>query len=111
MSRLQEVYKLSPEKLIDIRLSIMEAVNNAMIHGNHLDANKKVIISEEKRDEFLSLCIRDQGTGFDPSSVRDPTLTENISTPGGRGLFLMKHLTDEMDYENNGNAVILRFKI
>lgn len=108
---LQKEYDISQEKFIDIKLSIMEAVNNAIIHGNKLDAEKKVKISERKINDYLTVQIQDQGKGFDPSAIKDPTTDENIHLPGGRGVHLMRHLTDELAYENNGNSVILRFKI
>lgn len=108
---LQKEYDISQEKFIDIKLSILEAVNNAIIHGNQLDAEKKVVISEERKNDYLSVQIQDQGEGFDPASLKDPTASENILLPGGRGVHLMRHLTDELAYKNNGNSVILRFKI
>lgn len=98
---------------MDIRLSLMEAVNNAIIHGNQMDSSKNVVIKEKKDGGFLIIHIEDQGHGFDPSSVEDPTCEENLPNPGGRGIHLMQNLCDQIDYDNkkNGQSVILRFKL
>ncbi len=111
IARLEKQYQIDHPKFMDIRLSIVEAVNNAIIHGNQLDSSKKVVISEEVKDNFLVIRIEDQGCGFDPSKIQDPTSKDDLSLPGGRGIHLMRHLTDQVVYLKNGQSVILRFKI
>ncbi|MBY5958145.1 ATP-binding protein [Membranicola marinus] len=111
ITRLKKHYQIDPPKFVDIRLSIMEAVNNAIIHGNQLDASKMVIISEKVVDDYLVVQIEDQGRGFDPSAVQDPTSKLDLSLPGGRGIHLMRHLTDKVDFIKNGQSVVLRFKL
>lgn len=111
ITRLKKHYHIENPKFMDIRLSIVEAVNNAIIHGNQLDSTKKVLISEEMKDDFLVIRIEDQGGGFDPSKIQDPTSKLDLSTPGGRGIHLMRHLTDQVDFLKDGQSVILRFKL
>lgn len=111
VARLKMLYHIENPKFMDIRLSIVEAVNNAIIHGNQLDSSKKVLISEEMKDDFLVVRIEDQGGGFDPSKIQDPTSKVDPSMPGGRGIHLMRHLTDQLDFLQNGQSVILRFKL
>lgn len=111
ISELRNNYIIDNQKYMDIRLSVLEAVNNAIIHGNQLDSTKNVVVSEELDDNYLVVRIEDQGGGFDPSMVEDPTSKEDLSLPGGRGIHLMRHLTDQIDYLKNGQSVILRFKL
>lgn len=108
---LKKTYQIDNEKFVDIRLSILEAVNNAIIHGNQLDSSKNILITEEMVENMLLVYIEDQGKGFDPSKVEDPTRKEDLSQPGGRGIHLMRHLSDQLDYLKNGKSVLLRFQI
>jgi len=108
---LKKHYHIDNQKFVDIRLSILEAVNNAIIHGNQLDASKKILITEKMVENMLLVYIEDQGAGFDPSKVQDPTCQEDLSLPGGRGIHLMRHLTDQLDFLKNGQSVLLRFQI
>ncbi len=108
---LKKIYQIDNEKFVDIRLSILEAVNNAIIHGNQLDSSKNILITEEMVENMLLVYIEDQGKGFDPSKVEDPTRKEDLSQPGGRGIHLMRHLSDQLDYLKNGKSVLLRFQI
>lgn len=108
---LKKIYQIDNDKFVDIRLSILEAVNNAIIHGNQLDSSKNILITEEMVENMLLVYIEDQGKGFDPSKVEDPTRKEDLSQPGGRGIHLMRHLSDQLDYLKNGKSVLLRFQI
>jgi len=62
-------------------------------------------------DKHISFVIHDQGTGFDPSALPDPTNPENIEKPSGRGVFLMKHLADKVEFSDEGRTVLLDFNI
>lgn len=108
---LKKVYHIDNQKFVDIRLSILEAVNNAIIHGNQLDSSKKVLISETLDDNVLMVYVEDQGLGFDPSKVQDPTRKSDLSLPGGRGIHLMRHLADRLDFLKGGQSVLLRFQL
>ena len=95
----------------NILVSLVEAVNNAIKHGNKLDNTKKVTIDIEVDEQALNCSICDEGTGFDPVSVPDPTTIENIDKPHGRGVFLMQQLADKVEYQNNGCRVDMYFRL
>lgn len=111
LKNLEARYQIRPSKFMDIKLSILEAVNNAIIHGNKFDSNKTVRIYEKKEDGFLIIKINDQGGGFNPEKVKDPTSEENLLSPGGRGIYLIKYLSDDCSFTEKGNSVTLWFKV
>jgi len=80
----------------DIAIAVTEAVNNAIVHGNKADIRKKVHITFLIEPGKLTVKIRDQGKGFDPSLLPDPTAPENLLLERGRGLFIIRHLMDEL---------------
>jgi serine/threonine-protein kinase RsbW len=94
-----------------IGLALREALVNAIVHGNRCDRRKKVSVSvavNRKRDLLLS--VRDSGAGFDPGSIADPTAAENVLIPHGRGIFLIRQLMDEVDFNfvHGGTEVRMR---
>ncbi len=91
-------------------VAVTEAVNNAMQHGNKFDPEKKVNIVYEIDSDQISFVISDEGHGFDYLSLPDPTDPENLEKPTGRGVFLMKHLADQIIFSENGRVVELYFK-
>lgn len=94
-----------------ILVATMEAVNNAIVHGNQYDKKKDVYISfEYDRKDFI-VKVKDQGIGFNPECVPDPTSPENIENLRGRGVFLMKHLADNIGFNDTGNEVVMKFKL
>jgi serine/threonine-protein kinase RsbW len=95
----------------NILISLTEAVNNAMIHGNQLDSRKKILVSFHEKKNEIRFYISDEGSGFDPYKLPDPTSEECIETEGGRGVFLMKQLTDEIHFLDQGRTVQLMWKI
>ena len=96
----------------NILIAVTEAVNNAMNHGNKNDKNKFVYFScEQLQNGYLSFTIEDEGIGFDVNSLPDPTLPENLEKESGRGVFLMEHLSDEINYSNEGRKVELIFHL
>lgn len=96
----------------ELLIAMTEAVNNAIVHGNKLDASKNVSIQVEQVDDSnLRFTIEDEGPGFDYNNLPDPTAPENIEKPHGRGVFLMRQLSDECSFEDNGRVVILSFKV
>ena len=94
----------------NILISLTEAVNNAMVHGNKLDSQKKVLVTVKTDDTSIHFTISDEGPGFDYDNLPDPTAPENIEKPNGRGVFLMKNLADGCNFEENGRIVELEFK-
>ena len=94
----------------DMLISITEAVNNAIIHGNKADESKKVKINMQEQVKGIAISVSDEGAGFDPDAVPDPTSPENIECCGGRGVLIMSTLADRLSYTNNGSTVKLFFK-
>jgi serine/threonine-protein kinase RsbW len=107
----KDKFNLNDDIYGNIMISVTESVNNAIIHGNRKDKEKNVKISLSLNEGIIKFKIADQGAGFDYASLPDPTSPENIEKPGGRGIFLMKHLADEIDFEDDGRIVELSFYV
>lgn len=108
---LVEKYHINNDLRGNILISLTEAVNNAIIHGNGQDETKIVRVKCMHQPGNITFCISDQGTGFDPGRVPDPTKPENILKLGGRGVFLMKELSDKIFFKDNGRTVEIHFKL
>jgi len=89
--------KFSPDQRDDIAISLSEAVNNAIEHGNSSDPDKKVAISIEELKDGIRILVFDQGGGFNEQEVADPTDPENLLAESGRGLLIIRHLMDEVN--------------
>jgi serine/threonine-protein kinase RsbW len=89
----------SEEAGFGIEMAVREAVTNAMVHGNQEDEAKQVEVIFNCHGNELEVEVRDQGTGFDPSAVPDPTDPENLMKTSGRGIFLMRTFMDEIEYQ------------
>ncbi len=95
----------------NIFLSVIEGVTNAIIHGNKRDEKKQTQILVQKEKDILQIQIKDEGKGFDYRTIPNPTDKDNLEKPNGRGVFLMKQLSDGVEFKDNGAVVILKFKI
>lgn len=93
----------------NIIIAVTEAVNNAITHGNKGDINKKVFLRFMTAKEGLSIVVSDEGPGFNFDNLPDPTAPENLEMEHGRGVFLMRALADNIEFENNGSSVNLTF--
>lgn len=103
-----EIAKWDQHIIFGVRLALVEAVVNAMKHGNQFDPAKKVKIhSMLGDDKQLTVEISDEGSGFDPNDLPDPTDVENLDRPCGRGLLLMKHYMNKVEVLDRGNVVRL----
>ncbi len=111
MQRLVTRLNIDPNLYPNILISLTEAVNNAMQHGNRYDRSKNIVVSYCEQPHFICLTISDEGSGFDPFKIPDPTTEDHIETEGGRGVFLMKQLTDEIHFHDHGRTVELMWKI
>lgn len=112
LSNIQEQYSIRDENFADIWVVLHEAVSNAIKHGNRFDPFKKVRLSvETKYDRYLCFKVEDQGDGFDPASIPDPTSPERIEEPNGRGVFLIKRLADKVNYSNKGTVLEMCFDL
>lgn len=96
----------------NILIALTEAVNNAIEHGNKKDPSKKVTVLFESKAEGLSFTVCDEGFGFDPNAVPDPTdLKNNPENYKGRGIFLIKHLSDKINFKDGGRKTEIIFRI
>ncbi|MEQ9440727.1 MAG: ATP-binding protein [Cyclobacteriaceae bacterium] len=107
----KERFNLTDDIYGNIMIAVTESVNNAIRHGNKGDSKKNVDLSLNLNDGAIVFWVKDEGEGFDPSNLPDPTAPENIDQPGGRGIFLMKHLSDEVNFHDEGCTVELVFYI
>jgi serine/threonine-protein kinase RsbW len=98
------------EKVYTGVLLASEVVTNAIEHGNALDATKKVVIEFRATDKSVELWVEDEGPGFDRSQVADPLDSEHLLADGGRGIFLIEKLADQVLYENEGRKIGVIFK-
>ena len=105
-----EDYELSPDYYGNMLVALSEAVNNAITHGNKLDESKIVNLEFRHKGDEYYFTISDSGVGFDYEHVPDPTSPENIEKPDGRGIFLMKNLSDRVTFMDKGRTVELVFK-
>ncbi len=104
-------FHVAPEIYGNILISLTEAVTNAIVHGNSSDSTKKVFVGMNKSDREIIFKVTDQGSGFDFSALPDPTAPENLLRIGGRGVFMMKQLSDLVVFSDNGSTVEMQFKV
>jgi serine/threonine-protein kinase RsbW len=90
-----------------IKLAMEEALVNAIKHGNQLDPAKTVVVAYTVTADRFDCRIADEGAGFDPGDVPDPTLPENLDRPCGRGLFLIRRFMTDVTYHGKGNVVTM----
>lgn len=105
----KERFHLNDDIYGNIMIAVTEAVNNAIKHGNQNNPKLNVALSLLLEKDLIKFRIEDEGRGFDYHHLPDPTAPENLEKPGGRGIFLMKHLSDEVEFQENGRVVELSF--
>lgn len=101
---------LNKENYGKVMVSTLEAVNNAIVHGNKSDPAKNVDIEISFNKDELQIKVTDEGKGFNPWNIPDPTKPENIEALNGRGVFLMSKLSDSIEFSEQGNSVKMTFK-
>lgn len=99
--------KADEADIFDIRLSLEEALINAAKYGNKLDERRNISIDLTIAGNKVTIAIEDEGEGFDHNSLPDPTKEENLLKPSGRGVFLIKHLMDRVEYNKKGNRITI----
>ncbi len=102
---------ISPDRYPDMLISLTEAVNNAIIHGNKEDEHKVVRIQMIQSNRHFKIIVTDEGGGFNLNEVPDPTAPENIECCGGRGVYIMSRLADSISFQNNGSTVEMHFQV
>jgi len=100
-------YGFSGHDQFAIKLALEEALANAIKHGNKSDPGKQVIVEFEVNEHQFSISVSDEGVGFDPEDVPDPTLDENLEKPFGRGVMLMNTYMNQVSYNPRGNRVTM----
>lgn len=111
VASLKEQFLFSDDIYSAIELTVNEATTNAIMHGNQMDPSKKVIIDSKRINSVLEVSVEDQGTGFDPSNLPDPTDEINLLNSGGRGIFIIRAYADAVRFENEGRKIVLSFHI
>ncbi|HQQ94039.1 MAG TPA: ATP-binding protein [Bacteroidia bacterium] len=106
-----DVYNVPEDAYGNMLIALTEAVNNAIHHGNKDNPEKSVKIGFESENNKLIFSVSDEGEGFDYLGLPDPTDPSNLDKPNGRGVFLMKHLADFIQFEKNGSRVLIGFKM
>jgi len=95
------------EDTFGVHLAVEEALMNAIKHGNQLDPEKSVDVAYRLNATDLEIEVEDEGDGFDPNDVPDPTLEENLELPSGRGLMLMRTFMGVVEHNEKGNRVAM----
>lgn len=116
LSQIAQEVGLSEERASLFVVAVTEALSNAIIHGNRQDPTRLVHIrfryfpaQEASTPAKLRVEVEDEGTGFDPSVLPDPTDEKNLLRESGRGIFLMRHLADSVTFDKGGRCVVLEF--
>ena len=98
IKRIGKKIHLDEIQMHKLMVSLTEAVNNAIVHGNKSDPTKKVTVVCECEKEKLVITVADEGKGFKPEKVKNPLKEENLTRTSGRGIFLMRTLMDKVEY-------------
>lgn len=112
VKKVKTYYDIEEDLYFNILLVLTEAVNNSILHGNQSNPNKQVCIDckIKSKSKVLYFTVTDEGIGFDHTSLPDPTTPERRMCPNGRGVFLMRELSDKINYSDNGRKVEIHFK-
>ncbi len=99
------------EFIHDVMLLVTEATNNAIMHGNQFDKTKLARLSCTIENGYLTIEVSDEGKGFDPQALPNPLDPENLLKPSGRGVFLMKHFAELVEYDFSPRGTTLRMRV
>jgi serine/threonine-protein kinase RsbW len=111
MSRCSSCEERSQRLRLNLRVGLTEALTNAVLYGNEQDPSKRVRVEVAVDDATITARVTDQGPGFDPRSLPDPTALPHLTEPRGRGIFLMRQLLDEVRFNDRGNSVTLVLRL
>lgn len=102
-----EPYEWVQDDLFGVHLAVEEALVNAIRHGNKEDAAKRVQLVCRICEQRLRIEVADEGSGFNPAQVPDPTDSDNLEVPSGRGIMLMRNFMHHVEYNDAGNRVVM----
>ena len=111
IEQIADKHQVSEDTFANMMTCLNEIAINAIVHGNKLDENKKVIVNADVDAKRVIWTITDEGEGFDYDHLPDPTAEENLENLTGRGVFIVKQLADQCVFNSKGNEVELHFKI
>jgi serine/threonine-protein kinase RsbW len=97
LENINKDFGLSEEKYVNLQIALSEALINAIVHGNKENPHKRVHIEFSYSENYITVKIKDEGEGFKPENIPDPTNSENLFKEHGRGLFIMKSLVDKFE--------------
>ncbi|MDX1904751.1 MAG: ATP-binding protein [Thermonemataceae bacterium] len=109
IDNIKEQYHINEDIYGNVLVAVTEAVANAIFHGNASNPDKNVALSVTFLEEAVSFIVRDEGNGFDYHQTPDPVSPENLDKIGGRGIFLIKHLADEVHFREEGREIEMIF--
>ena len=105
LNKVNHFVRLDEIQMHKLMVAVTEAANNAIIHGNKMNHEKRVRLLCDVRFPWLVVTISDQGAGFDPKEVSSPLRRKNLLKESGRGIFLMRTLMDKVEYRVNRSGV------
>ena len=105
---LMESLHYCEDSIFSVRVAIEEALANALLHGHGGDTSKEIEVTWLVNDVAVEFSVTDQGRGYDPSSIPDPTADENLNIPSGRGLAMINAFMDEVVLNERGNQVYMK---
>lgn len=112
IEEIRQELKVKDDVYANIMVALTEAVNNSIVHGNQSDPSKNVYVEFEIPNDYrLLIRVHDEGIGFSPDDLPDPTAPDNIDKIGGRGVFLMEQLSDQIFFTDDGKQVEMIFNI
>jgi serine/threonine-protein kinase RsbW len=100
---------LDEDKSDNLAIVLTELVNNAILHGNKSNTKKSVTLKAYYYQKYIRVSVRDQGNGFNPEKLKDPTISENIWKESGRGIFLVRNLIDKVEFfpSSTGTEIVI----
>ena len=108
---LNEFYGINQERFINFQIAVSEALINAIVHGNKESAEKRVLVDIYENEESLEVVVKDEGEGFNQNKLPDPTETENLNKESGRGVYIMKMLTDGYECSTDETGTMVKLGI
>ena len=111
IEEIADKYQVADDTFANMMTCLNEAVNNAILHGNKQNPANIVIVNAEVEGRRIVWTVTDEGEGFDPDQIADPTAPENLESLTGRGVFIIKQLADQCIFNDRGNELELHFKI